>query len=187
MLRALCLLLIAVAAHAEWKSIGNVTSTTKLPDGIELRTSTSASVRVTSVGDLGFRVRATQSNAFDKDMSWALDPKFKVSEVRLQVDASSDPIRLTMAHGSALIRRSPLRIDFFDDQGKPVSEDFEPMSFDGTQFRVSKKMPEGELYYGLGDKTSLVLNDRAFTLWNTDAYGWQESTDPLYKTIPFFM
>jgi alpha-glucosidase len=24
-------------------------------------------------------------------------------------------------------------------------------------------------------------------MWNTDAFGWQESTDPLYKAIPFFM
>src|SRR2546422_6429258 len=24
-------------------------------------------------------------------------------------------------------------------------------------------------------------------MWNTDAVGWRESTDPLYKTIPFFL
>jgi alpha-glucosidase len=29
--------------------------------------------------------------------------------------------------------------------------------------------------------------NRTFTMWNTDAFGWQESTDPLYKAIPFFM
>jgi len=29
--------------------------------------------------------------------------------------------------------------------------------------------------------------DLAFTMWNTDAFGWQESTDPLYKSIPFFL
>src|SRR5437764_11343063 len=61
------------------------------------------------------------------------------------------------------------------------------MAFDGGSFRVTRKMPEKELYFGLGDKTSLNLRDRAFTLWNTDAYGWQESTDPLYKAIPFFL
>jgi len=24
-------------------------------------------------------------------------------------------------------------------------------------------------------------------MWNTDFFGWQESDDPLYKTIPFFI
>ena len=49
-------------------------------------------------------------------------------------------------------------------------------------------MPEDEHYYGLGDKTGpLDHRNLAFTMWNTDAFGWQESTDPLYKSIPFFL
>jgi alpha-glucosidase len=28
---------------------------------------------------------------------------------------------------------------------------------------------------------------QAFSLWNTDAFGWGESSDPLYKSIPFFI
>ena len=24
-------------------------------------------------------------------------------------------------------------------------------------------------------------------MWNTDAFGWQQGTDPLYKSIPFFV
>jgi alpha-glucosidase len=61
------------------------------------------------------------------------------------------------------------------------------MSFKGDAFRVTRKMPEDEMYSGLGDKTDLNLRDHAFTMWNTDAFGWQESTDPLYKSIPFFI
>jgi alpha-glucosidase len=49
-------------------------------------------------------------------------------------------------------------------------------------------MPEDEHYYGLGDKAGkLDRRDGAFTNWNVDAFGWQESTDPLYKSIPFFI
>jgi alpha-glucosidase len=48
-------------------------------------------------------------------------------------------------------------------------------------------MPENEHYFGLGDKTGpLDRRSEAFTLWNTDA-GFQESTDPIYKSIPFFL
>jgi alpha-glucosidase len=49
-------------------------------------------------------------------------------------------------------------------------------------------MPIDEHYFGLGDKTGpLDRRDEAFSLWNTDAYRFQESTDPIYKSIPFFM
>jgi alpha-glucosidase len=48
-------------------------------------------------------------------------------------------------------------------------------------------MPDDEHYFGLGDKTGpLDRRDGAFTLWNTDT-GIQESTDPIYKSIPFFI
>src|SRR3984957_5353137 len=49
-------------------------------------------------------------------------------------------------------------------------------------------MPLDEHYFGLGDKPGpLDRREQAFSMWNTDAYGFQESTDPLYKTIPYFM
>src|SRR6185437_13258878 len=43
-------------------------------------------------------------------------------------------------------------------------------------------------YFGLGDKAGpLDHRNQAFTMWNSDVYGWQESTDPLYKSIPFLL
>ena len=88
------------------------------------------------------------------------------------------------------IQKSPLLVDFSDAQGKAVLSDEPslPMAWDGERVRVWKKMPLLENYYGLGDKPgALNRRNRAFTMWNTDAYGFQESTDPIYKTIPFFM
>jgi alpha-glucosidase len=50
------------------------------------------------------------------------------------------------------------------------------------------KSPADEHYFGLGDKAGpLDRRNHAFTDWNTDAFGWQETTDPLYKSIPFFI
>ena len=58
----------------------------------------------------------------------------------------------------------------------------------GTRVRVWKSMPEDEHYYGLGDKAGpLDRRGRAFAMWNRDAYSWQGHTDPLYKSIPFFI
>ena len=90
----------------------------------------------------------------------------------------------------ARIHKSPLLIDFQRDTGDVlVADDSDlPMAWENGRVHVWKKMPEDEGYYGLGDKAGpMNRRDRAFTMWNTDAYAWRESTDPLYKTIPFFI
>ena len=49
-------------------------------------------------------------------------------------------------------------------------------------------MPADEHYFGLGDKIGpLDRRGQSFRLWNTDSFGFQESTDPIYKSIPFFL
>ena len=50
-------------------------------------------------------------------------------------------------------------------------------------------LPPGEHIYGLGDKTggSLDRRGKSYVDWNTDAYGFDSSTDPIYKSIPFFI
>lgn len=45
-----------------------------------------------------------------------------------------------------------------------------------------------EHYFGMGDKTG-VLDRRGYTFtnWNSDTFGYTPSTDPIYKSIPFFV
>ncbi len=75
-----------------------------------------------------------------------------------------------------------------DRSGNVLQRDARAVSLYEEGFRIYKRMPMDEHYFGLGDKTGpLDRRNQAFTLWNTDAYRFQESTDPLYKSIPFFM
>ena len=49
-------------------------------------------------------------------------------------------------------------------------------------------MPADEHYFGLGDKTGAFdRRDQAFGSGTPMRIGWQESTDPLYKSIPFYL
>ena len=83
---------------------------------------------------------------------------------------------------------STLKITVRDPAGEILQQDALPLRFDGDSFRIYKAMPLDEHFFGLGDKTGpLDRRNEAFTLWNTDAYRFQESTDPLYKSIPYFM
>ena len=170
-----------------WQHLGNVQRVEKLKDGVEL-TASAAKVRITVFRDGVFRVRLAPNGTFPKDSSWAVieapePPAFKIEE---------NPKEIQIAAGSvvATVQRSPLLINFSDAAGNVLLADEPslPMAWNGQRIHVWKKMPLDENYYGLGDKAGpMNRRNRAFTNWNTDEFGWQESTDPLYKTIPFFI
>jgi alpha-glucosidase len=170
-----------------WQHVGKVQRVEKLSDGVEL-TAGAAKVRVTAFRDGIFRVRVAPSGTFPKDSSWAVietpePPAMKIEENQKEV-------RITAGSLAAIVQKSPLLIDFADAAGTVLLADelSLPMAWDGPQVHIWKKMPMEENYYGLGDKAGpMNRRNRSFTNWNTDAFGWQESTDPLYKTIPFFI
>ncbi len=69
-----------------------------------------------------------------------------------------------------------------------LQRDAEPVAWRGTGFRVYKAKTAADHFFGLGDKPGpLDRAGQAFVMWNTDNFGWQESTDPIYKSIPFFL
>jgi alpha-glucosidase len=86
------------------------------------------------------------------------------------------------------VDKKTLELTVRDLAGNVLEQDVRPVRFDSDAFRMYKSMPLDEHYFGLGDKTGpLDRRNEAFTLWNTDAYRFQESTDPIYKSIPYFM
>jgi len=81
-----------------------------------------------------------------------------------------------------------LRLTVSDLAGNVLQEDAAPVRWGGTQFTVSKRRTSSDHFFGLGDKPGpLDRAAEAFTMWNTDSFGWQESTDPIYKSIPYFI
>ncbi len=184
----LIFVLAATCVSAQgWKHLGKVQSVTKLKDGVEL-TSGTAKVRVTAFREGIFRVRVAPSGNFPKDSSWAIIETAEPTSVK--IEETPKTIKVSSGTASAIIQRATLLIDFADAAGNLIvaDEPNSPMGWNGTEVRVWKKMPVDENYYGLGDKTGpMNRRNRSFTNWNTDAFGFQESTDPIYKTIPFFI
>ena len=170
-----------------WQHIGKVQRVERLKDGIELTAGT-AKVRVTVFRDGIFRVRLAPDGNFPKDFSWAMielpqPPSIKIEE-------NQKEIRLSSGNVIATVQRAPVLISFSDaaETVYLADEPSLPMAWNGKRVHVWKKMPADENYYGLGDKAGpMNRRNRSFTNWNTDEFGWQESSDPLYKTIPFFM
>ena len=97
---------------------------------------------------------------------------------------------MTVGRVVVIVKKTPLLITFADSAGNVLLADEPslPMAWDGTYIHVWKRMPSEESYFGLGDKPGpMNRRNHAYTMWNTDFFGWQESDDPIYKTIPFFI
>ncbi|MGC1450015.1 MAG: TIM-barrel domain-containing protein [Candidatus Sulfotelmatobacter sp.] len=164
-----------------------VTGSQALRDGIEIHAG-SATLRITALRDDIVRVRIAPG-ALPEDASWAVlpGPRSKSVDVQPLQDAASVGFRT--ASLEVRMERDPLRLVIRDLSGNVISADAvgRPVRFQLGGFTISKQMPGGEHYFGLGDKAgSFDRRNQAFTLWNTDV-GPQESTDPLYKAIPFFL
>jgi alpha-glucosidase len=156
-------------------------------DGVDIEDG-STREEITALRDDVIRIRVGRNGTMPEDASWAVLPEARHSRINVTPESSTASFGFRTKSIQVQIARSNLQLTVRDLKGEIVQQDAMPVRFDGNSFRISKTMPLDEHYFGLGDKTGpLDRRDEAFSLWNTDAYRFQESTDPIYKSIPFFI
>ena len=154
-----------MSAFADWRGHGRV-------------------MRITALRDDILRVQVGREGVLPADESWAVPPERRGARATTEVN----PAGLQTAALRARIDADSgtLRIEALD--GREILADAAPPSWDEDGFRLSKRLSDETHIFGLGDKIgALDRRGRSVVLWNTDAYKFQESTDPLYKAIPFFL
>src|SRR5258708_32983761 len=147
-------------------------------------------MRVTALADDILRVRAAAAEDLPEDASWAVSQEVRGRSIRVSASQDGAGVEFHTAALSVRIERSPLRIIVSDLQGHVISADAASQALEmiGSGFMLRKQLAQREHFFGLGDKTGpLDRRGQAFTLWNDDSYRFQESTDPIYKSIPFFL
>ncbi len=156
---------------------------TPLSNGAELSNG-SATIRVTALTDTILRIRIARG-AFPEDASWAVPAEVRRKSVQVE------PLAYGFQTGALMVNIDPktLRLTVNDLDGKLVHADAaQPLSFGEKGFTLRKTMPVGERYYGMGDKTGpFDRRGASYVNWNTDAWGFERGTDPIYKSIPFFV
>jgi alpha-glucosidase len=155
---------------------------TPLPAGTRT-TSNGVTLEVTALRDDVLRVRMWKGDAAPEDASWAVLPAARTSSVAVAAEShgfSTKALRVTVD--------DQLRVTVADLGGNILAKDAAPVLWEGDKFTVIKQGSWSDHFFGLGDKPGpLDRKTEAFTLWNTDSFGYQESTDPIYKSIPFFI
>jgi alpha-glucosidase len=175
------------AASGPATTLDAVTGSQSLRDGIEIQAGP-ATVRITALRDDIIRVRIA-AGALPEDASWAVVPESRTKSVDVQSTEDLATVGFRTAALDVKVERNPFRVVIRDLAGSIVCADAagRPTQFQLGGFTISKQMSADEHYFGLGDKTgSFDRRNQAYTLWNRDI-GPQESVDPLYKSIPFFL
>jgi alpha-glucosidase len=175
------------SANATAFQLNHLTSSSALPNGIEVRDG-DVRMQVTALREDVLRIRVSRSKELPEDASWAVFKEARQSTVAATPDDTQTAVGFHTKALRVSINWQTFALTISDPAGNVLQQDAQPVEFHGDSFRVYKTMPIDEHYFGLGDKPGpLDRRGQAFTMWNTDEYGFQESSDPLYKTIPYFM
>lgn len=167
--------------------LDHVTAYHALPNGIDIRDGKMRE-EITALRDDLLRVRISRTDSLPEDASWAVLPEARHSSVSVTPDEAEDHIGFRTQSLRVEIEKKTMALTVRDSSGNVLQQDAKPARFDGDSFRIYRTMGLDEHFFGLGDRTGpLDRRNEAFTLWNTDANTFQESTDPLYKAIPFFL
>ena len=169
--------------------LNQVDEVTSLSDGLQVR-SGRAILRVNAIRDDLLRVRVGADGRLPEDASWAVPKTVRDTSVPVEQTRSSNSAGFRSKALRVTIERNPMRLVISDRDGNVISADARghATSFQQGSFRMWKELAADEHFFGLGDKTGpLDRRGETFSMWNTDAFGFQESTDPIYKTIPFFL
>ncbi len=184
---------LGAAAPAQVMTLPRIDSAHPLPNGIELAAGPGL-VRIVALRDDVLRVTMSPSKTLPEDASWAVLPDALHAQVAVTPASDASAVGFDTKQLHVRVNRADLAITVTDASGKPIVSDARPAEFQKDDasgdlgFRVYKQMPEDEHYFGLGDKTGpFDRRGYAYDMWNTDAYRFQEGTDPIYKDIPFFL
>src|SRR5271165_1765170 len=163
-------------------------------DRYEMR-SNGITLQVSAPRDDIIRVRAAHGK-LGEDASWAVSNGVRAALRPMQVSQEASRVELRTNSLRVRIDRTSLRLTVLDADGRVVLDDAagralefeEPRAAGSRAMRLRKQMPPEAHYFGLGDKAGpLDRRGQTYTLWNTDAYGFGESSDPLYKSVPFVL
>jgi len=134
-------------------------------------------------------IRIRINNApFKKDFSYAVVAAPQI--LNAKVLQTADAVSLSTDSMICIIQKNPFSVAFYTKDNRLINEDAKGFgtSWVGNSVTTYKALQKGERFIGLGEKGGDL--DRAgsgYTNWNTDAAGYDNNSDPLYSTIPFYM
>ncbi|HEY0046395.1 MAG TPA: TIM-barrel domain-containing protein, partial [Flavobacterium sp.] len=171
-----------------------ITAFNKEVDSVYFHTNNSVILKITILRDSMLRFRYTTKGYFSNDFSYAIDKNQSHGYNKLEVTDEGEYYIITTNKISCRIHKTDMRIGIYDLSGNSILEDElgfhweESYHFGGNIVKMSKTSPDGESFFGLGDKAAhLNLKGKRVENWATDQYAFHKEQEPLYKVVPFYI
>ncbi len=173
---------------------GKIRSFEQDVDKIYFKTENGVILQVTILRGSVIRFRYATDNNFENDFSYAISNDGARGYSKLGVEEHDNHYRITTRKVVIEISKSDLRTSIYDTAGNVICNDDwgfhweQSYEYGGNIVKMSKSAPQGECYYGLGDKAMhLNLKGKRVENWATDQYAFGKEQDPLYKSVPFYI
>ncbi len=180
--------------HKENLFPGKIISFSQNGDKINFRTENHVILQVTVVRDRVVRFRYATDNSFEKDFSYAISEDAVRGYTTLEIEEHAAQYSILTNSIKITIDKNDLQTTIYDLHGTVIcKDDFgfhweQSYEYGGNIVKMSKSAPQGEYYYGLGDKPMhLNLQGKRIENWATDQYAFVKDQDPLYKSVPFYI
>ena len=173
-------------AQSPVKGIGKVASVAVNGQSVNITTDNAfANITVYSANVIRVRI---DKQKLTTDFSYAVISQ--PEKVKANITQNAQEIDIVTDSLKAVIKKSPFAIAFYTVDGTLINEDEAGLTTSWVNESVTtyKKMQDGERFIGLGEKTgNLDRRGNGYTNWNTDAFGYSTTQDPIYSTIPFYI
>lgn len=188
------LITASAPALAGWSSLGDAGPPTRDGGAVVFRTD-AGTVTVRPVTPAIIRVRFTPTGAPARRPSYALTNAPLGPPAAARVTSTADRTTIATTALTVTVRHRPLRVSFAAADGRSLDEDDgeRGLAFTRGEARVWKRLRDDEHVYGLGekggrlDKRGRALGGYAYAMWNSDTFGYDSDTDPIYASVPFFL
>lgn len=168
------------------ESIGPITSLATTPNGCK-GTAEDKHFQLTFYNEKIVRVQVSRSEHFeDYPYSVILAPQ----EVSYQVEETDGAHHFNSEAVQLTVQKNPFRLSFSNHKGELLNADDPDFGIGWMGFEVTnyKQLAQDEIFLGMGEKGGgLNRRGRSFDNWNTDAFGFNNDTDPLYVSTPFYI
>ena len=168
------------------QSIGSYISHIEEPDGLYIHAENAdVRIRIWSQNIIQIHISIDEeADSFSYAVTGNPEPvNFKISESFSLLEVKTPALSLK-------ISKKRVRFAFYNRKGQLINEDDPAFgtSWIGNEMTTYKSLQEGERFIGLGEKSkNLDKRGEAFVNWNTDAFAYNASTDPMYVSTPFYI
>lgn len=178
----------------EIKTIQQIIGYQKLDNGVIFNCNDRIQFKIMWYAPTIIRFFYSTNGRFEKDFSYAIDERFEIVNVDVEVAENEATYTLKSQHSNITIDKTTGNITIADNNDKVRFETQLPLYHYSTILEGSTAVKytllanEQTGFYGLGDKTwHLDMRGKTYENWCTDAFGFSKNHNALYRAIPFFI